>query len=541
MGRSKDTGLYMKRENMTKTADKQTTALKLARAIAATEALAMGAPEETRSIETLKSALEHWDEADTAHDAPRDDTAIEITSHELRTSVHLRLGRPWHATGDDPESAALTQALNKAANGARAQAMDAASTEDERARALDDTLIIERVQNRLEQVGIATLVGEIGWRERVADARAERAKHPEDGALLEALAASGAEGIEGKRFDAGRITQSMVHPKAWSDQDEGQSWRRENGWWTLTQVMVEAVTQWCAHHPRECEAMAAVVTIDNMIVLWWKQKWGQMRWEITTPGWVHPALWDLIHEVAHDLERLSAYTCEGCGRASKVGWPLDANGELNGYVTTGCEDCERAWRTECSEWALEREQAGHAKFEDGGNSLAEVEIDIEQSRESKRRGAERITSPRRSADPALVKKLTDAIADRQWGPNQSKAHTAETPVMSSAAAKPKAETQLFQITGATAETRTWTRTVGATGPWEALKRACAGNGTESWASELEDAGGRPAWTEGMEETHGERAATERRRNALEEAARKRVRAKRRHENEAHVDEGGGTK
>lgn len=523
---------------MPKTRDKPSTALEVARAIAAIEALAPGAPQEAASIETLARALEHFDEADTANDAPRDDTAVEITSHEMHTSVHLRLGKPWRDASNDDESASFTQALVEAAATARTQVLNGPATQVERARALDDALIIERVQSRIEQSGIEAVFGQIGWRKRLAHAWAERAKHPEDGPLLDTLAASKPRGIYGKRVDAGRITRSIVHPRAWSDHDDDPDGPRKNGWWTLEQMMADAVTRWCARHPHESRAMADAATIDNLIMLWWKQKWGRMRWEITTPEWVHPALWDLIHDVASDLESLSAHTCEGCGRASDVGWPLDENGVLNGYVTTRCEDCERAGLTERTVRALEREQAGHPWFADRENSLAEVEIDIESMRESKRRGTERMTDrPRRSADGALVKKLTDAIAIRLWGPNRHNAYADKPRVASSSAATPEPEAQLFQITGATAETRTWTRTVRASTPWEALRRTCTGIDTQRWATGIEDAAGTSVWTEAMEETHGERAATEARRTALGEAAKERVRAKRKNPEQAgHMPE-----
>ena len=208
---------------------------------------------------------------------------------------------------------------------------------------------------------------------------AERARIAEERAWIARLMAV----IPESGFNDGRrLARGLVHPhcyeRAASPRETGR-WG-DAGWRSLYEIMLMRIEQWCDEHPKQAARAIKGMTFEDMIYLYYKEKWGGMRWELRTSARTPRGLCDAMRRLSYILENASTQLCQYCGHVGQVRSPLDDAGHNNGWVNTVCDACHRTrtfdeHQRQSDEWAIER--AGGGARGEGPPSRAESEVEFE--------------------------------------------------------------------------------------------------------------------------------------------------------------------
>ena len=188
------------------------------------------------------------------------------------------------------------------------------------------------------------------------------------------------------RFGEGaHLARGIVHPMGYqiatADHEDGPGW--DTGWLALYRIMVMTVETWCEKHPGTARRATRKMTVEDMLWLGYKEKWGRMRWEIHASAQIPKGLTESVRQTAQVLESASGTMCQDCGRPSSVRteWEgTEENGRRVGWTNSLCNGCHRtrseeSRRREEARWA--REPVHRRRGKEAPPSQAESETYIE--------------------------------------------------------------------------------------------------------------------------------------------------------------------
>ena len=195
-----------------------------------------------------------------------------------------------------------------------------------------------------------------------------------------------AAGPAGPFGEGARLARGIVHPRSYQRAAaEGEpKWHRDAGWRTLYRIMLMTIEQWCQDHLEEARRAVRHMTFEDMLWLFYKEKWGEMCWEIRAKKQTPEGLTRTVLRTAWLLEAASAEICQSCGAPSSVraefrGPPGEES--MYGWVNTLCDTCHRSWREERREEAERRWGGDRSDWRAPSEpppSRAETEVEVEQ-------------------------------------------------------------------------------------------------------------------------------------------------------------------
>ena len=198
---------------------------------------------------------------------------------------------------------------------------------------------------------------------------------------IERLMAAGPAGIFG---EGPRLARGIIHPWCYRRaRAEGADARWDDpGWRPLYRIMVATVEQWCQHHQWSARRTVKRMTLEDMLRLWYKEKWGAIRWEVRATSALPRSLREVVARTAWILEGASTCVCQRCGRTSQIRQPQPTERNPHGgWVNSWCDECHRNTAHE----ERERDDAtrraggnGHAPRGSAPESRAETEVRIER-------------------------------------------------------------------------------------------------------------------------------------------------------------------
>ena len=168
--------------------------------------------------------------------------------------------------------------------------------------------------------------------------------------------------------EGAHLARGIVHPMCYrraSAEGDAAQWD-DPGWRPLYRIMLMTIEDWCAKHPRRARRAAGRMTFEDMLWLWYKEKWGVMRWEIHGGSTLPRSLRETIARTEWVLETASASMCQRCGRASQVRGQereTQRGRQYYGWVNTVCDACHRAGAHEKRELAEARWAQAPAAWE----------------------------------------------------------------------------------------------------------------------------------------------------------------------------------
>ena len=182
-----------------------------------------------------------------------------------------------------------------------------------------------------------------------------------------------------------KLARGIVHPwcyrRAGAEEDEN-GWD-DPGWRALYRIMVLAIEEWCAKHPKKAKRMAQTMTLDAMLWLSYKEKWGAMRWEIHARGPQPRSLSRALGRMEWMLEVVSARMCQRCGRPAHIRAPRETNDKrrTDGWVNNVCNRCHRRHRHHNRQSDDARWETRHDGSSTRGNEPpSKAEVDAETDR-----------------------------------------------------------------------------------------------------------------------------------------------------------------
>ena len=181
------------------------------------------------------------------------------------------------------------------------------------------------------------------------------------------------------------LARGIVHPwcyrRAGTEEDE-QGWD-DPGWRALYRIMVLAIEHWCTSHPKKARRMTQGMTLDAMLWLSYKEKWGSMRWEVHAKTPLPRSLCRALEHTERILECISARMCQRCGRPSYIRKPRQTGDPRSqyGWVNNVCDQCHRRHRhgnREREEVRWHARHDGTERVRDEPPSKAEVDTETDR-------------------------------------------------------------------------------------------------------------------------------------------------------------------
>lgn len=198
---------------------------------------------------------------------------------------------------------------------------------------------------------------------------------------IERLMAAAPAGIFG---EGPCLARGIVHPWCYRRaRAEGADDRWDDpGWRPFYRIMVATVEEWCQHHQWSARRTVKRMTLEDMLWLWYKEKWGAMRWEVRATSALPRSLREVVANTARILEGASTCVCQRCGRASQIRQPQPTErNPYGGWVNSWCDECHRNTAHEERERDEAKRRAGgngHAPRGSAPESRAETEVRIER-------------------------------------------------------------------------------------------------------------------------------------------------------------------
>ena len=153
--------------------------------------------------------------------------------------------------------------------------------------------------------------------------------------------------VDDEEYNRGRrLARVLIHPSCYAAAQRDPDVFHDPGWLVLYRMMIWTIEDWCAENPDAAGEIATRMTRDGMIRLFYKEKWGAMRWNVHLGDARHPGLAERVRRMDSHLECASRFLCLSCGRTSVVRQPIptDPPGTgWDGWVSTTCDDCATRW------------------------------------------------------------------------------------------------------------------------------------------------------------------------------------------------------